>query len=105
MPVVGADNNGFLKQLKSLYPSFQGAAVTNPATIGGVGVAVALKALQGQSVPSWVKLKPQVWTYKTHKALINKYYSAAAPPDASAQLEVKPYTTYSIAQLRACKGP
>jgi hypothetical protein len=46
-----------------------------------------------------------VWTYKKNKATINKYYSSKAPPDASAQLQVKPYTTYSIAQLRACKGP
>jgi ribose transport system substrate-binding protein len=105
VPVVGADNNGFLKQMKALYPKFQGAAVTNPATIGGVGAAVALKALDGKTVPKWVKLKPHVWTYKTNKSLINKYYSAKAPPDASAQLEVKPWTTYSIAQLRSCKGP
>lgn len=105
VPIVGADNNGFLRQLKALYPKFQGAAVTNPATIGGVGAAVAIKALEGKSVPKWVKLKPQVWTYKTNKSLINKYYSAKAPPDASAQLQVKPWTTYSIAQLRSCKGP
>jgi ribose transport system substrate-binding protein len=104
VPVVGADNNGFLKQLKSLK-GFNGAAVTNPATIGGVGVTVALRALAGQKVSNWVKLTPQVWTYKTKKALIDKYYSAKAAPDSSAQLEVKPYTTYSIAQLRACKGP
>ena len=30
VPVIGADNNEFLKQLKTLYPKFQGAAVTNP---------------------------------------------------------------------------
>jgi ribose transport system substrate-binding protein len=105
VPIVGADNNGFLRQMKALYPKFQGAAVTNPATIGGVGAAVAIKALQGKSVPKWVKLKPQVWTYSTKKKLINKYYSSKAAPDSSAQLEVKPWTTYSIAQLRSCKGP
>jgi ribose transport system substrate-binding protein len=105
VPVVGADNNGFLKQMKALYPKFQGAAVTNPATVGGVGAAVAIKALQGKSVPKWVKLKPQVWTYAGNKKLINKYYSSKAAPDSSAQLEVKPWTTYSIAQLRSCKGP
>src|SRR6478736_5207227 len=42
VPVVGADNNEFLRQLKALYPTFQGAAVTNPATVGGVGAAVAI---------------------------------------------------------------
>jgi ribose transport system substrate-binding protein len=105
VPIVGADNNGFLKQLKGLYPRFQGAAVTNPATIGGVGTTVAIRALAGQKVARWVKLKPQVWTYQKNKATINKYYSSKAPPDASAQLQVKPYTTYTIAQLRGCKGP
>ena len=104
VPVVGADNNGFLKQLKGVARS-TGAAVTNPSVIGGVGVSIALRALQGQSVPKWVKLKPQVWTYASSKRLINRYYSAKAPPDASAQLIIKPWTTYTIAQLRSCKGP
>ena len=31
VPVVGADNNEFLKQLINLNPKFQGSAVTNPA--------------------------------------------------------------------------
>jgi ribose transport system substrate-binding protein len=105
VPIVGADNNGFLKQVKALYPRFQGAAVTNPATIGGVGTTVALRALAGQKIAKWVKLTPQVWTYAKDKRTINRYYSSKAPPDASAQLQVKPYTTYSIAQLRSCKGP
>jgi ribose transport system substrate-binding protein len=104
VPVVGADNNGFLKQLKGVAKS-TGAAVTNPSVIGGVGVTIALKALQGQAVPKWVKLTPQVWTYAKNKKLINRYYSAKAPPDASAQLIIKPWTTYTIAQLRSCKGP
>ena len=37
MPIVGADNNGFLKQQLTLK-DFHGAA-TNPATIGGVGAS------------------------------------------------------------------
>src|SRR4029450_12864750 len=38
VPVVGADNNQFIQQLIDGSP---GAAVTNPAVIGGVGTAVA----------------------------------------------------------------
>src|SRR6476619_8148769 len=64
VPVVGADNNQFLKQLMTVK-GFRGAAVTNPATIGGVGAAIAIKLLDGQSVPNWVKLTPQVWDNKT----------------------------------------
>ena len=42
VPVVGADNNEFIHQLIEGQP---GAAVTNPAVIGGVGTAIALDAL------------------------------------------------------------
>src|SRR5204863_6503893 len=60
VPVVGADNNQFLKQLMTVN-GFRGVAVTNPATIGGAGAGVAIRLLQGKSVQSWVKLTPQVW--------------------------------------------
>src|SRR6059058_1236515 len=71
VPVVGADNNQFLKQLMTVK-GFSGVAVTNPATIGGAGAGVAIKLLQGKSVQSWVKLTPQVWDNGTAagKALI-----------------------------------
>ena len=47
VPVVGADNNQFIQQLLDGTP---GAAVTNPAVIGGVGNAIALDVLQGKQV-------------------------------------------------------
>jgi ribose transport system substrate-binding protein len=105
VPIVGADNYGFIRQVKGRYPSLQGAAVTNPSSIGGVGVTVALRALQGQSVPRWVKLKPDVWTWPADRAKINRFSSRPLQPDASAQLQIPGWTTYSLAQYRACKGP
>jgi len=105
VPVVGADNNEFLRQLKALYPRFQGAAVTNPATIGGVGAAVAIKLLTGAKVARWVKLKPDVWDQKSDAKTIKQYYSAKRPPTYSSRLFVKPWTTYTAAQLTGCKGP
>jgi ribose transport system substrate-binding protein len=104
VPVVGADNNQFLKQLQTLK-GFRGAAVTNPATIGGVGAAMALKLLQGQSVPKWVKLTPQVWDNGTAagKAQIKANYSPSRPATYSARLQIKPWTTYTTKQLFACK--
>jgi ribose transport system substrate-binding protein len=106
VPIVGADNNQFLKQLMST-PGFHGAAVTNPATIGGAGAAVALKLLQGKSVPAWVKLTPQLWDSATAagKAEITKNYSPSQPPTYSARLQIKPWTTYTSKQLFTCKGP
>jgi ribose transport system substrate-binding protein len=105
VPVVGADNFGFVRQLKSRYPKFKGAAVTNPSSIGGVGVTVAVRVLEKQSVPTWVKLNPAVWTWPASKATINKFAQPGAAADASAQLQISPWTTYTLDQYRACKGP
>src|SRR5215210_7150133 len=105
VPVVGADNNEFLRQLIALNPKFEGSAVTNPATIGGVGAAVAIKLLKGGTVAKWVKLTPAVWDMKTGAREVRANYSASRAPTYSARLQVKPWTTYTTAQLTSCKGP
>lgn len=106
VPIVGADTNEFLKQQLTLK-GWRSAAVTNPATIGGVGASMALKLLEGGSAPRWVKLVPEVWDNGTAagKAKIKANYSPSRPPTYSARLQVKPWTTYSNAQLFGCKGP
>jgi ribose transport system substrate-binding protein len=106
VPIVGADNNEFLKQLLTVK-GLSGAAVTNPATIGGAGAAVAIKLLQGKNVQSWVKLTPEVWSNgaAAGKAKIKENFSASRPPTYSARLQIKPWTTYSKQQLFGCKGP
>ena len=103
VPIVGADNNEFLHQMLVQYPKLQAAAVTNPATIGGAGAAVAIKLLQGQSVPTWVKLTPLVWSMPGSKAAIKANYSPKRAPTYSARLQIKPWTTYTTKQLFACK--
>jgi len=105
VPIVGADNNEFLHQMLVKYPTLKAAAVTNPATIGGAGAAVAIKLLQGQKVQSWVKLTPLVWSMPGSKSEIKANYSPKRAPTYSARLQIKPWTTYSTAQLTACKGP
>jgi ribose transport system substrate-binding protein len=105
VPVVGADNNEFLRQLRTLHPRFQGAAVTNPATVGGVGAAVAINLLDGKSAPKWTKLTPEVWDIAGDRQMITRFYSSKRPPTYSSQLFVKPWTTYSESQLVGCKGP
>jgi ribose transport system substrate-binding protein len=105
VPIVGADNNEFLHQMLVQYPKLQAAAVTNPATIGGAGTAVAIKLLQGKKVQNWVKLTPLVWSMPSSKASIKANYSAKRAPTFSARLQIKPWTTYTTAQLTACKGP
>ena len=105
VPIVGADNNEFLPQMIAQYPKLKAAAVTNPATIGGAGAAVAIKLLQGKSVPKWVKLTPLVWSMPADKASIKANYSPSRAPTYSARLQIKPWTTYSSGQLFGCKGP
>jgi len=106
VPVVGADTNEFLKQQLTVK-GFHGAAVTNPATIGGVGASMAIKLLDGGTVPKWVKLKPAVWDNKKAAdiKLIKANYSPTRPPTYSARLTIAPWTHYKPAQLFSCKGP
>jgi ribose transport system substrate-binding protein len=105
VPIVGADTNAFLKQQLSLK-GWRSAAVTNPATIGGVGAAMAIKLLDGGSVPKWVKLIPEVWDNgtSTGKAKIKANYSPSRPAAYSARLQIKPWTTYTSKQLFDCKS-
>jgi ribose transport system substrate-binding protein len=106
VPIVGADNNEFLHQLLTLNgKGLTGTAVTNPATIGGVGASIALDVLGGGQPERQSTLTPQVWDYQTGKDQLEKNYFADRDPTYSSQVEVKPYTHYTPEQLFACKGP
>ena len=52
VPIVGADLGSFVEQLldPTSYPGLVGAAVTNTAAVGGAGVNLALKLLNGETV-------------------------------------------------------
>src|ERR1700722_708215 len=108
VPVVGADNNGFVGQLIDLKGSgFTGAAVTNPPSVGGAGLAGALDVLQKKDHPHVIKINPAVWdnTSDAHIAALKKNYDPKLDPFYGVAYEVKPYTSYSMAQILACKGP
>ena len=47
VPIVGADNAGFVQQLLEVE-GLVGAAVTNSAAVGGAGVTLALQILNGE---------------------------------------------------------
>jgi ribose transport system substrate-binding protein len=102
VPVIGTDNNKFLEQLQDGAP---GAAVTNPATIGGVGTAIALDALNGKNPPKKTTLTPEVWDMESKADTIKQFYDPKLPPTYSTQMIVKPYTTYTKDQLTGCQGP
>ncbi|GAC1395191.1 MAG: hypothetical protein NVSMB65_14200 [Chloroflexota bacterium] len=105
VPVVGADNNEFVHQLITLHSKgFDGAAVTNPATIGGVGTSLALSVLQGKKVARFTMLTPQVWDY-SQLSTLKSHYSPSLAPTYSVQWGVPGFTHYTQKQLYSCAQP
>jgi ribose transport system substrate-binding protein len=102
VPVIGTDNNKFLEQLQDGAP---GAAVTNPATIGGVGTAIAIQALNGENPEKQTMLTPEVWDMASSEDTIKEFYDPKLPPTYSTQMIIEPYTTYTKDQLTGCEGP
>src|SRR5688572_30491308 len=107
VPVVGADNAGFVGQLNSVE-GLKGAAVTNPGSIGGAGVTLALQILDGQKPASQtVLVEPALWENVTDAGK-EQLKSAADPslsPEWPVSISIKGWTSYTKDQIVACKGP
>lgn len=102
VPVVGADTNAFITQLLAGTP---GAAVTNPAVIGGVGASIALDVLEGKKAAEETLLTPEVWDLETGKADLEANSFPDRDDTGSAAATVEGYTNYTPEQLFACAGP
>jgi ribose transport system substrate-binding protein len=110
VPIVGADNVGFVAQLLDTtnYPGLTGAAVTNPGSVGGAGVTLALQILGGQEPESHtVLLTPAVWDNVSEegKAALAAANDPSLNPIWPLGLSIDGWTTYTKEQLLACKGP
>ena len=104
VPIVGADNNGFVKQLLEVE-GLTGAAVTNPPAIGAVGMAIALDALTGQNPEKVTLLTPEVFATGNTEGL-QGLYAPDEQPGWSTYVNISPYTSYSgSADVSACKAP
>lgn len=107
VPVVGADNAGFVGQLASVE-GLVGAAVTNPGSIGGAGLTLALQILGGE-VPAdrTVLVTPSLWANNTPEG--QELIAAAQNPDLDPEwpvsVSIPGWTTYSMEEIIACKGP
>ena len=99
--MVGADNNGFINQLIHGTP---GAAVTNPAVIGGVGTAIAIRALNGEEPDQETLLTPQVWDAENNMEDLEANYFPDRDATFSSAVTVEGYTTYTRTALRV-QGP
>ena len=107
VPVVGADNAGFVGQLSSVE-GLKGAAVTNPGSIGGAGVTLALQILDGKKpAHQTVLVQPEIWDNVTDEGKAK--LKGAADPSLSAEwpvsISIPDWTTYTKEQIIACKGP
>lgn len=107
VPVVGADNAGFVQQLLT-EKGLEGAAVTNPASVGGAGVTLALNVLDGKAPTDKKQLiTPQVWDNTSDAG--KKSLEAANDPAIDATwplgITIPDWTTYTKDQILACKGP
>jgi ribose transport system substrate-binding protein len=117
VPIVGADLGAFVAQLldPTGYEGLQGAAVTNTAAVGGAGVNLALKILNGEtpetdptaSQPNTVLLKPVVADNTTDagKTMLESWQVDGLDPLWPLGLQIDGYTTYTPEQAVACKGP
>jgi len=107
VPIVGADNAGFVGQLASVE-GFVGAAVTNPGSVGGAGITLALQILDGDApTEKTVLIDPSIWANNDSEgmALIAAAQNPNLDPEWPVSVSIPGWTTYSMEEIIACKGP
>jgi ribose transport system substrate-binding protein len=102
VPIVGADNNAFIGQLLTI-DGLVGVAVTNPPSVGGAGMAIAINILEGQTVSKRTTLTPAALSEKAD--LEPLYIEGDFPEGWSSYMEIAPYTSYVSQDVIDCKGP
>lgn len=117
VPIVGADLGAFVAQLlnEEEYAGLEGAAVTNTAAVGGAGVNLAIRLLNGESVetaedapqPNTVLLDPVVAenTSEEGRSLLESWQVDGLDPLWPLGLEIEGFTTYTPEQAIECVGP
>jgi ribose transport system substrate-binding protein len=104
VPIVGADNAGFVTQLLN-EPGLVGAAVTNPPSVGGAGVTLAVQILDGKKpAATTVHVTPELWDNTTAdgKAKLTAASDPKINPLWPLGLTITDWTTYSKDDIIAC---
>jgi len=107
VPIVGADNAGFVGQLQDVE-GLQGAAVTNPGSVGGAGIALAVDILNGNAPDSTtVLVDPVLWENTTEegRATIAAAQNPDLDPEWPVSTQIPGWTDYTLEQIIACDGP
>lgn len=117
VPIVGADLGAFVQQLldEENYPGLEGAAVTNTAAVGGAGVNLAIKLLDGETVetdpdasqPNTVLLEPVLAdnTSDEGREQLESWLVDGLDPLWPLGLQIEGWTSYTPEQAIACEGP
>jgi ribose transport system substrate-binding protein len=117
VPIVGADLGAFVAQLldEENYPGLEGAAVTNTAAVGGAGVNLAVKLLNGDDVetaegapqPNTILLDPVLADNVSDEgiATLESWQVDGLDPLWPLGLEIEGWTTYTPEQAVECVGP
>jgi len=118
VPIADADVGGFVSQLldPTGFPGLKGAAVTNTAAVGGAGITLALKLLNGETVatssgasqPNTVLLDPVLVDNTTDagKTQLKAWQSVPGmDPLWPLSLSIAGWTTYDPNTVpSSCKG-
>jgi ribose transport system substrate-binding protein len=117
VPIVGADLGAFVTQLLDTegFAGLEGSAVTNTAAVGGAGVNLALKLLNGETVETaadapqanTVLLDPVLADNTTEegRATLESWQVDGLDPLWPLGLTIEGWTTYTPEQAVACLGP
>lgn len=107
VPIVGADNNGFIEQLIDLREDgLEGAIVTNPPPIGGVATAIAVDLLTGNADHDRnTLLTPAVYDNIDDLATLQDLLLPDLPQGFVSTMEIEPWTTYTQQDVLDCRGP
>jgi ribose transport system substrate-binding protein len=117
VPIVGADLGAYVTQLLDSegFAGLEGSAVTNTAAVGGAGVNLALKLLNGETVetaadapqPNTVLLDPVLADNVTDdgRATLESWQVEGLDPSWPLGLTIEGWTTYTPEEAVACLGP
>jgi ribose transport system substrate-binding protein len=127
VPIVGADLRAFVEQLLNVsgnYEGLQGIAVYNPASVGGAGVELALRALNGEEIASETRtLQDSAGNPVDIEAVFlpepEAYDNVSAEGQAKLQeinvpeldplwpvsWQIEGWTDYDFETMKACRGP
>jgi len=108
VPFVGADNNGFIKQLIDYKKDgLAGVAVANSPAIGAAGLVVALDVLQRKPRDRVTTVPTASYDNTTDAAVevLKKLYDPNVAPTDPIYGPEKDYGHFTAAQEKDCKGP